>query len=258
LGRAVRVVELASIYNATTPIMTASWPRSFFRVERLSGSRWFGGRARHHRASLVVIGRGSSPASPAGLAGQLACLVATLCYGFTIRLPAEVHSASGRSRRRRSRSSRSASSAVVMLVLTVARARAGRARPGRFVGSLLGSACSAPASPTSGNINVLARVGSHQRLDGDVRHARRGRRARHRAARRAALVARARRRGRWLLRGGSCSRRCRLRPGDAAPRNPLRPAPDPQRLDTPTAPNHALRRTALDIGPEDGWVSLHK
>ncbi|WP_309105275.1 DMT family transporter [Microbacterium sp.] len=74
--------SLASIYNATTPIMTALMATLVFRVERLGLSRWTGvgiGVV----GVLVVIGPWQYTALTGSLAGQLACLVATLCYGFT-------------------------------------------------------------------------------------------------------------------------------------------------------------------------------
>ena len=74
--------SLASIYNATTPIMTALMATVVFRVERLGLSRWAGvgvGIA----GVLVIIGPWQYQALTGSLAGQLACLVATLCYGFT-------------------------------------------------------------------------------------------------------------------------------------------------------------------------------
>lgn len=74
--------SLASIYNATTPIMTALMATLVFRVERLSGSRWFG-VGLGIIGVLVVIGPWQLAGFTGSLAGQLACLVATLCYGFT-------------------------------------------------------------------------------------------------------------------------------------------------------------------------------
>lgn len=74
--------SLASIYNATTPIMTALMATLVFRVERLGGSRWFG-VGLGIVGVLVVIGPWQLTALTGSVAGQLACLVATLCYGFT-------------------------------------------------------------------------------------------------------------------------------------------------------------------------------
>lgn len=74
--------SLASIYNATTPIMTALMATLVFRVERLGGSRWFGVGV-GIVGVLVVIGPWQIAGFTGSLAGQLACLVATLCYGFT-------------------------------------------------------------------------------------------------------------------------------------------------------------------------------
>ena len=74
--------SLASIYNATTPIMTALMATLVFRVERLGLSRWAGVGV-GILGVLVVIGPWQYTALTGSLAGQLACLVATACYGFT-------------------------------------------------------------------------------------------------------------------------------------------------------------------------------
>ena len=82
VGRAVRPSSLASIYNATTPIMTALMATLVFRVERLGLSRWVGVGV-GILGVIVVIGPWQYSALTGSLAGQLACLVATACYGFT-------------------------------------------------------------------------------------------------------------------------------------------------------------------------------
>jgi drug/metabolite transporter (DMT)-like permease len=75
---------LASIYNATTPLMTALMVTLAFRVERLTRERLAGVAV--GLAGVVVI---SAPWQLAGsgssgeVAGQLACLGAALCYGIT-------------------------------------------------------------------------------------------------------------------------------------------------------------------------------
>jgi len=74
--------SLASIYNATTPIMTAIMATLVFRVERLGASRWFGVGV-GIVGVLVVIGPWQLAGLTGSLAGQLACLAATLCYGIT-------------------------------------------------------------------------------------------------------------------------------------------------------------------------------
>jgi len=74
--------SLASIYNATTPIMTALMATLVFRVERLGLSRWVGVGV-GILGVIVVIGPWQYSALTGSLAGQLACLVATACYGFT-------------------------------------------------------------------------------------------------------------------------------------------------------------------------------
>lgn len=74
--------SLASIYNATTPIMTAIMATLVFRVEKLGASRWFG-VGLGILGVLVVIGPWQLAGLTGSLAGQIACLVATLCYGIT-------------------------------------------------------------------------------------------------------------------------------------------------------------------------------
>ena len=74
--------SLASIYNATTPIMTALMATLVFRVERLGLSRWVGVGI-GILGVVVVIGPWQYHALTGSLAGQLACLVATACYGFS-------------------------------------------------------------------------------------------------------------------------------------------------------------------------------
>jgi len=74
--------SLASIYNATTPIMTALMATLVFRVEKLGLGKW-AGVAVGILGVIVVIGPWQYSALTGSLAGQLACLVATLCYGFT-------------------------------------------------------------------------------------------------------------------------------------------------------------------------------
>ena len=74
--------SLASIYNATTPIMTALMATLVFHVERLGLSRWVGVGI-GILGVLVIIGPWQYQALTGSLAGQVACLVATLCYGFT-------------------------------------------------------------------------------------------------------------------------------------------------------------------------------
>ncbi|OUE19177.1 putative amino-acid metabolite efflux pump [Clavibacter michiganensis] len=82
---------VASIYNATTPIMTALLATLAFRVERL-GRRQLAGIALGIAGVVVIIGpwrlTPSAEAAASGqplleLAGQLACLGAALCYGIT-------------------------------------------------------------------------------------------------------------------------------------------------------------------------------
>lgn len=74
--------SLASIYNATTPIMTALMATLAFRVERLAAAQW-AGVAVGVVGVLVIIGPWQYAALTGSLLGQLACLGAALCYGFT-------------------------------------------------------------------------------------------------------------------------------------------------------------------------------
>jgi drug/metabolite transporter (DMT)-like permease len=82
---------VASIYNATTPIMTALLATLAFRVEKL-GRRQLAGIAVGIAGVVVIIGpwrlAPSAEAAASGqplleLAGQLACLGAAVCYGIT-------------------------------------------------------------------------------------------------------------------------------------------------------------------------------
>lgn len=76
---------IASIYNATTPLMTALVVTLAFRVERLTRDQVAG--VGLGLAGVVVISApwqlASGTGSAAEVAGQLACLGAALCYGIT-------------------------------------------------------------------------------------------------------------------------------------------------------------------------------
>ncbi|WP_277870457.1 MULTISPECIES: DMT family transporter [Cryobacterium] len=74
--------SLASIYNAVTPIMTAVMATLAFRVERLVRGQVVGilvGVA----GVVVIIAPWRYAALTGDLWGQLACLGAAVCYGFT-------------------------------------------------------------------------------------------------------------------------------------------------------------------------------
>ncbi|MET1043709.1 MAG: DMT family transporter [Microbacteriaceae bacterium] len=73
---------LASIYNAVTPIMTALVVTLGFRVETLS-RRQLGGILIGIFGVLMIIGPWQHTALTGELWGQLACLAATACYGFS-------------------------------------------------------------------------------------------------------------------------------------------------------------------------------
>jgi drug/metabolite transporter (DMT)-like permease len=74
---------LASIYNATTPIMTAIIAALVFRVEKLVGGQVLG-IAIGIVGVIVIIGPWRMAMLGGDLWGQLACLGATLCYGFSL------------------------------------------------------------------------------------------------------------------------------------------------------------------------------
>lgn len=74
---------LASIYNATTPIMTAIIAALVFRVEKLVGGQVLG-IAIGIVGVVVIIGPWRMAMLGGDLWGQLACLGATLCYGFSL------------------------------------------------------------------------------------------------------------------------------------------------------------------------------
>ena len=71
---------LASIYNATTPIMTAIIATLAFRVERLSRGQVLG-VVIGILGVFVIIGLWNYESLTGSLWGQLACLGATACYG---------------------------------------------------------------------------------------------------------------------------------------------------------------------------------
>lgn len=71
--------SLASILNATTPIMTAVIATLAFRVERLDALRWLG--VLIGIAGVVIIIAPWRSELAGSLAGQLAILGATACYG---------------------------------------------------------------------------------------------------------------------------------------------------------------------------------
>jgi drug/metabolite transporter (DMT)-like permease len=73
---------LASIYNATTPIMTALFVTLAFKVERLTVAQVIG-IALGIFGVVVIIGPWGYAALTDNLAGQLACLLAAVCYGFS-------------------------------------------------------------------------------------------------------------------------------------------------------------------------------
>lgn len=74
--------SLASIYNATGPITTALMATLVVRVERLSLGRWIGVGI-GITGVILIIGPWQAALS-GNLAGQLACLGATLSYGFML------------------------------------------------------------------------------------------------------------------------------------------------------------------------------
>lgn len=75
--------SIASIYNATTPIMTALLATLAFRVERLVGSQVLG-IGIGVLGVVVIIGPWRYTSITGDLRGQLACLGATACYGFAL------------------------------------------------------------------------------------------------------------------------------------------------------------------------------
>ena len=74
--------SLASIYNAVTPITTALMVTLAFKVERLGRSQILG-VAIGIIGVVVIIGPWRYAALTGDLWGQLACLGAAVCYGFT-------------------------------------------------------------------------------------------------------------------------------------------------------------------------------
>lgn len=74
---------LASIYNATTPIMTAIMARAVFRVERLRFMQIIGITV-GLLGVIVIIGPWQGLDLAQSLIAQGACLGATACYGFSL------------------------------------------------------------------------------------------------------------------------------------------------------------------------------
>jgi len=74
--------SLASIYNAVTPIMTALMATLAFRVEKLGRSQAVGILV-GILGVIVIISPWQYAALTGDLWGQLACLGAAVCYGFT-------------------------------------------------------------------------------------------------------------------------------------------------------------------------------
>lgn len=74
--------SLASIYNAVTPIMTAVLATLAFRVEKLDRGQ-FAGVIVGIFGVFVIIAPWTQNGFTGSVAGQLACLLASLCYGFT-------------------------------------------------------------------------------------------------------------------------------------------------------------------------------
>jgi drug/metabolite transporter (DMT)-like permease len=74
--------SLASIYNAVTPIMTALMVTAVFRVEKLARDQVIGVLI-GIGGVVVIIAPWQYSELTGDLWGQLACLGAALCYGFT-------------------------------------------------------------------------------------------------------------------------------------------------------------------------------
>ena len=73
---------LASIYNAVTPITTALMVTLAFRVEKLNRGQLLG-IAIGIAGVVVIIAPWQHDGFSGNLAGQLACLLAAVCYGFS-------------------------------------------------------------------------------------------------------------------------------------------------------------------------------
>lgn len=73
---------LASIYNAVTPITTALFATLAFRVEKLTSGQVFG-IALGIFGVVTIIGPWQYSSLTGDLAGQFACLLAAVCYGFS-------------------------------------------------------------------------------------------------------------------------------------------------------------------------------
>ncbi len=75
--------SLASIFNATTPIMTALFAWAVFRVERLAAGQ-LAGIALGIGGVVLIIAPGAVLEVGGSVVAQLALLGATACYGFSL------------------------------------------------------------------------------------------------------------------------------------------------------------------------------
>ncbi|MFJ6653982.1 DMT family transporter [Microbacterium sp. NPDC091313] len=75
--------SLASIFNATTPIMTAVMAWAVFRVERLTAGQ-LAGIALGIAGVVLIIAPGAAGEVATSVVAQLALLGATACYGFSL------------------------------------------------------------------------------------------------------------------------------------------------------------------------------
>lgn len=73
---------LASIYNAGSPLMTVLFAVAIFRVERLSIARACGLAV--GLAGILIVLRPWESTVGGNLAGNVACVLAISCYGFTL------------------------------------------------------------------------------------------------------------------------------------------------------------------------------
>ena len=147
---------LASIYNATTPIMTAVMAGLLFRVERLKLVQ-IAGILVGILGVMVIIAPWQGLDLNQSLLAQFAILGATACYGFSLAYMRKFVSNSGMSALVFSFLNIGIAAAIMAVLTPVHRAHPGRAGPVDHRQRHPARLPRAPASPTSGTRTPCAR-----------------------------------------------------------------------------------------------------
>jgi hypothetical protein len=182
---------LGSIYNATTPIMTAIMAALVFRVERLKPVQ-IAGIVVGIGGVVVIIAPWTGLDLTQSVLAQLALLGATACYGFSLAYMRRFLANSGMSPLAFSFVNIGIAAAIMTVLAPTMALTPVRLDPW-IVGSMVLLGASAPESPTSGT-RTPSGMGPHGGVDRDLHHARRGRGTGRGRARRTRRLARAARR----------------------------------------------------------------